>query len=186
MFKKTALILSFGVLIAACGSSSNNSANDPAKTRSNVYAQALDFSRCMREHGVANFPDPSAHGGGISIGGGSGVNPQSPAFQAAQNSCKHLLPFGGPSSSHASAQAIARLRQVSECMRAHGITGFPDPTTSPPSPGTAGYSVVMGRGGAFLAIPNSIDVRSPAFEQAAATCNFGPRGAPGASTSKGP
>jgi hypothetical protein len=68
-------------------------------------------------------------------------------------------------------QALA----FSKCMRAHGISGFPDPTTTPPS-GPAGYSAVMGRDGVFLAIPNSIDAQSPGFKQAAAACNFGPRG----------
>jgi hypothetical protein len=62
---------------------------------------------------------------------------------------------------------------MSACMRKHGISGFPDPATSPPS-NPAGYSGIMGSGGYHLAIPKSIDTRSPAFEQAAAACNFGP------------
>jgi hypothetical protein len=59
-------------------------------------------------------------------------------------------------------------------MRAHGISGFPDPATSPPS-SLAGYSVVLSQNGAVIAIPNSVDVHSPAFKQAAGRCNFGPR-----------
>jgi hypothetical protein len=62
---------------------------------------------------------------------------------------------------------------VSACMRKHGISGFPDPSTSPPSsPG--GNSAIMGGDGYYLAIPKSIDTNSPAFERAAAACNFGP------------
>jgi hypothetical protein len=78
----------------------------------------------------------------------------------------------------ASAQAKAQLLRMSECMRAHGITDFPDPQTGLPPSNPAGYSVVMGVNGAFLAIPRSIDPQWSAFEQAAAACNFGPRGAP--------
>jgi hypothetical protein len=181
--KKIALILASGVLLAACGGSSNN---DPASTRNDgkSFPQALAYSKCMREHGVSNFPDPKSSGGGVQLSIGDS---QSPAFQAAQKSCQKLLPGGGPGSGPRSPQAHAQLLQVSECMRRYGITGFPDPTTSPPSPGTAGFSVVMGRGGYFLAIPSSIDMRSPAFQQAAAACNFGPRGGPGGpSTSKAP
>jgi hypothetical protein len=63
-------------------------------------------------------------------------------------------------------------------MRAHGITDFPDPQTGSPPSNRAAYSAVMGIDGAFLAIPSSINPRSPAFEQAAAACNFGPRGVP--------
>ena len=58
-------------------------------------------------------------------------------------------------------------------MRKHGISGFPDPSTSPPS-NPAGNSAIIGSGGYYLAIPKSIDTSSPAFEQAAAACNFGP------------
>jgi hypothetical protein len=57
-------------------------------------------------------------------------------------------------------------------MRKHGILRFADPTTSPPS--NPGNSAIVGSGGYFLAIPNSIDTSSPAFERAAAACNFGP------------
>jgi hypothetical protein len=134
----------------------------------------------MRAHGVSNFPDPRTSGGGvdIAIGPSSRVNPQAPAFQAAQKSCQHLLPNGGQPSAQASAQAKAHLVRTSECMRAHGVTDFPDPQTGSPPSNPAGYSAVMGVPGAFLAIPNSINTRSPAFEQAAAACNFGPRGVP--------
>jgi hypothetical protein len=62
--------------------------------------------------------------------------------------------------------------EVSACMRKHGISGFPDPSTSPPS--NPGNSAILGNGGVYLAIPKSIDTSSPVFEQAAAACNFGP------------
>jgi hypothetical protein len=61
--------------------------------------------------------------------------------------------------------------EVSACMRKHGISGFPDPTTSPPS-NPAGYSGIIGNGGYYLAIPKSIDTNTPAFEQASAACNL--------------
>ena len=61
--------------------------------------------------------------------------------------------------------------QTSECMRRYGVTDFPDPTlTLPSSP--AGYSAVEDRGGVVLAIPNTINVASPAFQQAAKACGF--------------
>jgi hypothetical protein len=66
--------------------------------QSKMVAQALKFSKCMRGHGLPNFPDPdvgrSPSGIGIAIrlgGPGSGVNPQSPTFQAAQKACQKLL-----------------------------------------------------------------------------------------------
>jgi hypothetical protein len=174
MPKHLALILACGVGIAACGSASNN---NQTRSAAKGYAQAIAFSKCMRAHGLPKFPDPQSSGGGVqlSIGSGTGINPQAPAFQSAQKACRHLLPGGGPGSGHASRQAMAQMLQVSECMRAHGVSGFPDPTTKGPSDPT-GYSAVMDRNGAVLAIPNSIDIRSPAFMRAAAACHFGPRG----------
>jgi hypothetical protein len=60
---------------------------------------ALKFAQCMRAHGV-DVPDPKAGGGGILIqksgaGGGSNIDPNSPAFQRAQKACQALMPGGG-------------------------------------------------------------------------------------------
>jgi hypothetical protein len=51
----------------------------------------LEFARCMRQHGVAKFPDPQP-GGGLLIRAGSGLDPQSPTFKAAEKACSQLLP----------------------------------------------------------------------------------------------
>lgn len=66
------------------------------------------FAKCMREHGIK--VEAQANGGAIRIGiharaGGGGPNPESPAFQQAQEACQKLLPRppgggkGGPFSS---------------------------------------------------------------------------------------
>jgi hypothetical protein len=131
----------------------------------------LAFSKCMRLHGVPNFPDPNA-GGGIHIGQGSNLNPFSPSFKTAQ--CQKLLPGGGPPRGVSEPQKEQMVR-TSECMRAHGVTGFPDPTTTAPT-NPQDYSIVEGiggpNGGLFLLVPKTIDVNSPAFKQAAKTCSF--------------
>jgi hypothetical protein len=56
---------------------------------------ALANARCMRSHGVPNFPDPQFSGNGqasIKITKGSGLDPRSPAFQNAQKACAKFLP----------------------------------------------------------------------------------------------
>jgi hypothetical protein len=157
--------LSCVVALAACGSSSKPSATRPA----GADAQFLAFSECMRSHGVPNFPDPSS-GGGIHITLAMGINPRSPAFKAARAGCKRLLPGGGPGGAP-SASDREQMLATSMCMRAHGVTGFPDPTTTPPS--STNYGEVLGRGGVFLAVPDTINQDSPAYRQAAAACGFG-------------
>jgi hypothetical protein len=127
----------------------------------------------MRSHGVTNFPDPSP-GGGIQIGSSSGIDPSSPAFRAAQSQCAKLMPGGGPGAhGPPSEQAKQEMLALAECMRAHGVSGFPDPTLSAPAnPGA--FSIAMGRGGVFLAVPRTINPASPVFQSAARACRFGP------------
>ncbi len=58
---------------------------------------ALAHSRCMREHGI-DFPDPTfGEDGGVQmrIRKGSGIDPESPKFQEAQEACRDEMP-GGP------------------------------------------------------------------------------------------
>jgi hypothetical protein len=58
----------------------------------------LAFSACMRSHGEPNFPDPQFGAGGrvsLKISAGSGLDPRSPQFQAAQKACQKNLPGKG-------------------------------------------------------------------------------------------
>jgi hypothetical protein len=180
------VLAGLSLLVAACGdapgsqvaqlTSTVRSATQSSTARgaTDKYAASLAYSRCMRSHRVLNFPDPRQVAGGIQISDSqSGMDPHSPVFMSAERSCRHLLPGGGRRSTHAEQQrALARMLHSSQCMRGHGISGFPDPMLAPPA-NRAAASAIMSNGVAWLAIPNSIDVRSPAFERAAAACNLG-------------
>jgi hypothetical protein len=80
-----------------CRSYLPNGGHPTAAQTAQAKARALAMSRCMRSHGVPNFPDPqfqSGPGGGFGIRlNGAGINPNSPAFQAAQKACGSI--FGG-------------------------------------------------------------------------------------------
>ena len=67
-------------------------AASPAQRAEGEVAGLL-FSRCMRSHGVPDFPDPpAASGGGIRfVVGGGGIDPAAPLFREAQRSCISLL-----------------------------------------------------------------------------------------------
>jgi hypothetical protein len=56
-----------------------------------TQAKLLQHSKCMRENGVPNFPDMPTDGSGISLSQ-LGIDPKSPAYQAAQKKCQNLLP----------------------------------------------------------------------------------------------
>ncbi len=142
-------------------------------SQTQLQKDLLKYAQCMRANGVPSFPDPSASGG-FTLSGGK--NPSSPAFKAAQAKCQRLIPGGGPpafgSTTHPSAQALAQMVKVAQCMRRHGISGFPDPTTSIPSGPHAGGGVIADRDGVILVLPSSLDMQSPLFLKAAAACGF--------------
>jgi hypothetical protein len=156
--------------LAGCGSSKGG-----GTSQSSLASAGLKFATCMRAHGVPNFPDPNG-GGGIQIPIGSGINPQSPAFQSARGACAKLLPGGGPGGQHASEQDKLRMLKMSQCMRNHGLTTFPDPVATPPQPG-GGLGLAFGSPGSFIVIPQSL-MQSPAFNQAARACGLPGAGVP--------
>ena len=51
----------------------------------------LRYARCMREHGVADFPDPDAEGNFRAQAGST--NPKTPVFQRAMQACRQLDPY---------------------------------------------------------------------------------------------
>jgi hypothetical protein len=55
---------------------------------------ALAHARCMRENGIPEFPDPTfgENGGArVQIGPGSGIDPDDPDFEKAQEKCRKLM-----------------------------------------------------------------------------------------------
>lgn len=136
-----ALLATIGVaLIAAgCGGNSPSSASvsgNAASGQGNPAEPAFQFSACMRNHGVTNFPDPKVKtsSGGTSVA--IGINPSisgQPAFNSAQKACSHILgkPGNGPDSSPAQQHArVQALIAFARCMRTHGFPTFPDPNAN--------------------------------------------------------
>ncbi|HUJ92981.1 MAG TPA: hypothetical protein VLW05_09785 [Gaiellaceae bacterium] len=188
-----AMLASLGLLASGCGGSKSPSVASVATTASSnaaggaagsgsptgqtqVQQDALKYARCMRSNGVPDFPDPSPSGGFFFQSGG-GVDPFSPAFEAAQAKCRKLMPAGPApgSTTHPSAQWLAHMIKVAECMRRHGVPDFPDPRTSvPENPFPAGSpgGVISDIDGVIFVFPASLDMQSPEFTQAAAACRF--------------
>ena len=61
----------------------------PPQMSESQRVAALNFAACMRAHGL-NFPDPTFSGGGERLNLGPGLNPNSPAVQAASKACGGL------------------------------------------------------------------------------------------------
>lgn len=117
----------------------------------------------MRTHGVSNFPDPSSNGT-LEITPSSGLDPTSPAFQAAQKACGGGPSNGGPPQMSES-QRLAALH-FSKCMRANGVPNFPDPADH----ASAGGGPVLSVRGMLFAGTTAFNPRTAAFKHAAVAC----------------
>jgi hypothetical protein len=92
--------------------------------------QAIEFARCMRQHGV-DMPDPEVDDQGrvkVRIGpaGGNGRRPDPSKLDEAQKACGSLL-GGGDGPGQIDPAARDAMVSFARCMREHGID-MPDPT----------------------------------------------------------
>jgi hypothetical protein len=152
-----ALVMTACSLPGASGQASSSSSREPRNAM-------LEYARCLRSHGVPNFPDPDSSGGTQLQ---QGIDPISPEFAAAQQACQSKLRSGQPTPSQQDRQ---KLLAYAKCMRSHGVPDFPDPSSSGP-----------------LAIdPGQLDPNSPQFKAADQACKqYLPGGGQGRTTRSG-
>lgn len=138
-------VVALGVMLAGCSggapsptaatagtqpSSTVAPAGGSGASGSSPLAQAVAYSQCMRSHGVSNFPDPVQTPDGGYGYRTNGIDPNSAAFQGALQACKALpSPWNSTGQQLTSAQQQAWLNWA-QCIRAHGLPNFPDPTFS--------------------------------------------------------
>jgi hypothetical protein len=143
------LLLAVAAVASGCGSASSDDGvaalDDESKTTSeddgskNAAAEdpqdtALQWAKCMREHGV-DVPDPEVEGGRFTVrAGGPGRRldrVDGKKFQAAQKACG--TPFGKSGPPPLSDEERAKLQETmlsfAKCMREHGVD-MPDPQFS--------------------------------------------------------
>lgn len=169
-------LIAVGLLAAACGGPAgpgvaNAGPASSASPSGSGHGSALAYSRCMRAHGITRFPDPDSNGDlGLNAGPGSGIDPNSSQFKAADQACKYLMPAPNPSQAAKDRPALLR---YARCMRAHGIPDFPDPTPQ------GGLAIKASRG-------SDLDPNSPLYKAADKACKrYMPGGGKGGSTQTG-
>jgi hypothetical protein len=149
----------FSLLAAGCGGGGRSpgvasvaSSTAATTTTQNGAVAAVAFPRCMRSHGVPNYPDagkPTPQQAGVSDS----------RFQEAVGACRRLLPNGGVSQETAQQERtrVADELSFARCMRSHGLARFPDPNGQ----GELSVEMVQAQG---------IDVHSPAVLRVVQTC----------------
>jgi hypothetical protein len=157
--RPTAALVTMGciaLLATACG---NGSLPAPSATAgpTRVHA-ALAYARCMRSHGVPDFPDPTSNGNFVLPS--SSVSSQE---TAANQVCNHLLNVGPPLNAAQTQHALRQLVKYAQCMRAHGVPNFPDPQIT-----SGGIGVPSGF--TFDTAGRNLDQKSPQYQTASRAC----------------
>ncbi len=122
-----AVLAVMALLTAACGGTSTGAGGSSSTGASTLHQEELAVARCMRSHGVPNFPDPSANGN-IPHTSPDSLGVSNSVYQSALNACRHLAPDADatPPSTQRQ-QMLSKLLQFARCMRSHGVPNFPDP-----------------------------------------------------------
>jgi hypothetical protein len=156
------------MVIAGCGSSSRGSPRRSGSSSSQALRnnESVRFARCVRAHGVSNFPDPPGNGsyGVKSFAQQSngrtmsvdGVSVSTPAFRFAMANCNQYLPQAPAPTISQLARIRALMVTWAKCMRSHGLPHFGDPTIT-----ANGHRVMHGQ----------FDIGSPAYYAARNACD---------------
>jgi hypothetical protein len=113
--------------VASLGGGSATSTTT-AGGRQDDMQKALNWARCMRQHGV-NMPDPRFDAQGRMLPPEPAAVPNAQAklkSKAAEQACKQYEPSGGPPTHPPGAQERQQALAFARCLRQHGIN-VPDP-----------------------------------------------------------
>ena len=144
-----------GLLATACGGGSSPAAT--ATGGSTRVQAALAYARCMRSHGVPDFPDPD-NNGNFHLD-----NSVSSQETAANQACNHLLNVGTQLNAAQRQHTLSQLVKYAQCMRAHGVPNFPDPRIT-----SGGIGVPSGF--TFDTSGRNLGQKSPQYQAAAQAC----------------
>ncbi|HYK67137.1 MAG TPA: hypothetical protein VEV45_04265 [Streptosporangiaceae bacterium] len=129
-----AIITAAAMALISAACTSSPSAVGASHTGESVAARALAYARCVRSHGVPDFPDPGS-GGQFDKTTLQQLSASNSQYQTATQGCAHLLPNsgGGPTAAELR-QEWTGMASFARCMRSHGEPTWPDPSPYPPDP----------------------------------------------------
>jgi hypothetical protein len=142
-----------GLALLAAACSASPSPADPGGSPNAGGAasspSAAAWIQCMRSHGVPDFPGPDDKGNIPKVTSGQQVGVSDTRLGTAQTACQALWPYQAPTQAQLRQQLADDLK-FAQCMRSHGLPGFPDPASS------NGHAVFI-----FSASRSGINPRSP-------------------------
>ena len=147
----TAVAVAAGAVLAVILTA--GSATSAAATRASELAA---YARCIRAHGVPDFPDPTRSQGIPK----DKIPVANPHLGAASDACQRLMPAQGLGPQTAAPPTRVRIADelaFSRCLRTHGFAAFPDPTRT-------------GQITHHMLTNSNIDLHQPAVQHAAYAC----------------
>jgi hypothetical protein len=136
--------------LAACGGGGSDSGEANSSADQDQQEAALEYAKCMREHGV-DFPDPV--NGRFEFRSDRGDEEK---VQQAQEACRHILEDAAPPpDEQQQAEEREAALDFAKCMREHGVD-MPDPTFPE-------------GGGVLMRMPEGAE-DDPDFEEAKKAC----------------
>ncbi len=142
------------------GGSSTTSSAQSALAR---FQTPLAYARCIRAHGVPNFPDPTSKGAFDK----QALSPfaSSPRYETARETCHRLsgsvLGPGVQPSNLSVQQMMNVLLSFARCVRSHGVQNWPDPSANAEGTNSPGFPADM----------PGVDTQSPQVLDAIGQCH---------------
>jgi hypothetical protein len=173
-------VASIGTTIADASSSDDSAPAGDDSGEADIQEAALEFAKCMREHGI-DMPDPvfdgegGGPGGGVMIqAGGPGESIDPEEMDAANEACQPIMEAVRGAFEPPDPEELERMKaealEFAQCMREHGVD-MPDPQFS--EDGAMTVSVGAGRLGENGEGPDAVDADK--FNEASEACG-GPGG----------
>lgn len=183
-----AVLAALGLGVAACGGAAPSGVASTGHSRygqsvSNFDSTALEYTACMRKHGVLDFPEPIISDNGLQISFGGGASKPRrissnlegasslAVYNKATEACYEYSPSYEPPGL-VSQSYLKEMLVAAECLRAHGVPGFPDPTTNLSNRADVLHMISVN--GVYFVLPKGSDQLSPLFTRAEAACHFPP------------
>lgn len=133
---RPALAVLLFAALAACQSGSptaSPSTTPSAATDQQILAIGREYSQCVRDHGVPNFPDMVLGGGQLSIPDNASADAAGEALRAntaARDACQPILarlPAAAQKNPPLTEQDRQNMLKFAQCMRQNGVPEWPDP-----------------------------------------------------------
>jgi hypothetical protein len=171
-----------GAKVATLGGGTDSSSSSSSASKQSFEDALVEYTKCMREHGV-DMPDPqfTSNGdggqGGFAVMGGPAnaseggaiADPNGAAFKAADEACKPILDAVTKDMPKPSPEELAKQRDqalaFAKCMREHGVD-MPDPTFDD----NGGISIAAPAAGGGGVDPKAMSGPDQAFQDAAKAC----------------